>query len=187
MGCRFVPDWNHAQESYVSIFSFFPLPCLQDHDLWRSRKFATLTTWLSDFTSLLQGCTRNWVKLRPPKQSLSAIWHNTCADSKWLMLSRVRGGEQGGGGGGGDRGAKSSASTALHSWLPHFFPGLLPLALFRLRNIKDCVISPASRLFRTFTSRPFIFRFPYNSRTSAPILPCSRPHLLPTNVVCVQM
>ena len=83
--------------THVSIFSFFPLPCLQDHDLLRSRKFATLTTWLSDFTSLLQGCTRNWVKLRPPKQSLSAIWHNTCADSKWLMLSRVRGGEQAGG------------------------------------------------------------------------------------------
>ena len=91
------------------------------------------------------------------------------------------------GGGGGTGGSKSSASTALHSWLPHFFPGLLPLALFRLRNIKDCVISPASRLFKTFTSRPFIFRFPYNSRTSAPILPCSCPHLLPTNVVCVQM
>ena len=125
MGYRFVPDWNHAQESYVSIFSFFPMPCLQDHDLFRSRKFATLTTWLSDFTSLLQGCTRNWVKVRPPKQSLSAIWHSTCADSKWLMLSRVRGGEQGGRGGG-DRGSKSSASTALHSWLPPFFPGLLP-------------------------------------------------------------
>ena len=96
-------------------------------------------------------------------------------------------GEGSKGGGGGNRGSKSSASTALHSWLPHFFPGLLPLALFRLRNIKDCVISPASRLFKTFTSRPFIFRFPYNSRTSAPILPCSCPHLLPTNVVCVQM
>ena len=82
-----------------------------------------------------------------------------------------------GGGGGGNRGSKSSASTALHSWLPHFFPGLLPLALFRLRNIKDCVISPASRLFRTSTSRPFLSRFPYNTRPYSPVLPpLSPPH-----------
>ena len=86
-------------------------------------------------------------------------------------------GEGSKGGGGGDRGSKSSASTALHSWLPPFFPGLLPLALFRLRNIKDCVISPASRLFRTSTSRPFLSRFPYDTRPYSPVLPpLSPPH-----------
>ena len=83
---------NHT----CQFFLFFPCHVCRTTTCWDPE---TLTTWLSDFTSLLEGCTRNWVKLRPPKQSLSAIWHNTCADSKWLMLSRVRGGEQGGRGG----------------------------------------------------------------------------------------
>ena len=56
-----------------------------------------------------------------------------------------------------------SAGTGVKKLLPPmpcipgfhpFFPGFPPLALFRLRNIKHCVISPASRLFRTSSFRP---------------------------------
>ena len=40
---RFVPECNHALESYLSFFSF-SLPYLQDHSLLRSRTFATMVT-----------------------------------------------------------------------------------------------------------------------------------------------
>ena len=126
--------------------------------------------WLSDFTSLLQGCARNWLKIRPPKQSQTAIWHNTCADSKLLMLSIVRGG-----GGEGWTGVKNSCLPC------HAFPASTRM---RLRNIKHCVISPASRLFRTSTSRPLFSPAPATpahpplfSRAPPPPPPISSPQM----------
>ena len=56
------------------------------------------------------------------------------------MLSIVR---EGGGGGTGGPNLPLPLSCIPGSHL--FFPGFLPLVVFRLRNIKHCVISPTSR------------------------------------------
>ena len=53
MGYHFVPEFNHAQESHTSQTLHFFLPYLQDHDLLRSRNFATMATWHNNFSSLL--------------------------------------------------------------------------------------------------------------------------------------
>ena len=51
IGC-FVPDFNHAQESHTcQCFRFFFLPYLRDHDVLRSRNFATMATWGDNFSS----------------------------------------------------------------------------------------------------------------------------------------
>ena len=54
MGYHFVPVCNHAQENHTcQSLSFFFLPYLQDHNLLRSRNFATMATWHHNFSSLL--------------------------------------------------------------------------------------------------------------------------------------
>ena len=79
--------------------------------------------------------------------------------------------------GGVDRGQKLLSPMPCIPGFHPFFPGFPTLALFRLRNIKHCVISPASRLFRTSTSRPLFSpascttpaHLPLFSRAPAPI------------------
>ena len=44
-------------------FSFFYLPYLQDHGLWRSRNFATMATWRNDFSLCVLGFKINTKKL----------------------------------------------------------------------------------------------------------------------------
>ena len=39
-------------KSYISIFSFFFVPYLQDHGLLRSRNFASMARWRKDFCTL---------------------------------------------------------------------------------------------------------------------------------------
>ena len=170
---------NHTRQ----FFLFFPCHVCRTTTCWDPESLLPWQPGLAISPPYYKGAQETGLN-SVPQSNLWVQFDTTHAQTQNDLCYPESGEGSKGVGGGGDRGSKSSASTALHSWLPPFFPGLLPLALFRLRNIKDCVISPASRLFRTFTSRPFIFRFPYNSRTSAPILPCSRPHLLPKCGLC---
>ena len=66
MGYHFVSECNHVQESHSwRLFRFFP-PHLQEHSLLRSRNFATMATWRTDFssvpTSMLRPCCASSTK-----------------------------------------------------------------------------------------------------------------------------
>ena len=50
IGC-FVPDYSHAQESHTCQFFRFFLSYLRDHDVLKSRNFATMATWGDNFSS----------------------------------------------------------------------------------------------------------------------------------------
>ena len=65
VGCCFVPECNHTQESRARQVFLFLMRHLQDHGLLRSRNFATMATPRDDFSSLLsRHCHLSFKKIK---------------------------------------------------------------------------------------------------------------------------
>ena len=83
MGCCFVPDCNHAQESHTSY--------LQDHGLLRTANFATMATWRNDFSFsiLVQTVTLyKFIRIVTLQIRGGYLWFSllSCSKSLWAQF-----------------------------------------------------------------------------------------------------